>query len=78
MLISFTRLEIGNMICALPIGVLVLLASFIALRIAVGKHMPEKQGQHEVNNENTKELNCGIVALLVFLVIYLVVLLRSK
>ena len=73
----FIRVAVGSMVCALPFGVLVLLVSFIALRIAVGKYMPE--GQNEKSTKNTKsQLNYGITAIIVFLVVYLIALLRSK
>ena len=79
-LFSFSiRVAVGSMVCALPFGVLVLLVSFIALRIAVGKYMPDNQGQNGVSTNNTKsQLNYGITAIIVFPVVYLIALLRSK
>ena len=71
--ILFYRVAIGSMICTLPSGVLVILLSFIAVRVAVEKKFPGNDKEDE-----KVTLNYGIVSIIVFLVLCFFLIYRQS
>ena len=66
------------MVCALPIGIVILLVSFFALRIAVGKYLTD-ESEESISQDKTKiGLNYGIIAIICFLIIWILYAFRFK
>ena len=55
------------MVCALPIGIVILLVSFLALRITVGMYLSDDKDKTKIG------LNYGIVAIICFLITWFVI-----
>ena len=67
------------MVCALPIGIVILLVSFFALRIAVGKYLTDETEGYVSQDKTSIGLNYGIIAIICLLIIWLgIVLLRLQ
>ena len=75
-MISTIRAPIGGMVCALPVGIVILLVSFFALRIAMGKYLSD---EIDILQDKTKTgLNYGIIAIICFLIIWILFAFRFK
>ena len=64
---NLIRAPIGDMVCALPIGIVILLVSFLALRITVGKYLSDDKDKTKIG------LNYGIVAIICFLITWVAI-----